>query len=49
MSMRMPIWFVCSIWTVWIPTLNTKEMVGIKADPDPQGASLALVAALDLP
>lgn len=49
MSMRLPIWFVCSLFPVWIPALNTREMVGVASSPDTQGASLALVASLDLP
>jgi hypothetical protein len=49
MSMRLPIWFVCCIWPVWNPRLDTKGMVGIEKTPDPQGASLAIMSALDLP
>jgi hypothetical protein len=49
MSMRLPIWFICCIWSQWNPALDTKSMVGILPTPDAQGASLALLSALDLP
>ncbi len=34
MSMRIPIWFVCSIWTVWQPELQLQDMGRIVAQPD---------------
>ena len=47
--MRVPLWFVCSIWTVWVPDLKVTDIGRITPSPDPQGASLALLASLDLP
>jgi hypothetical protein len=49
LSMRVPLWFVCSVWTTWIPHLKIADVGTIKPSPDPQGASLALLASLDLP
>lgn len=49
LSMRVPLWFVCSIWTVWIPSLKLEDIGRIVPSPDPQGAALALLSALDLP
>ena len=47
--MRIPLWFVYSIWTVWNPELKLADLGRINPSPDAQGASLALLASLDLP